>query len=210
MAGVRYRPAHRRDREAAARRSRGGGQGARRPALRGGLSPAHRRLQRLSQERQCRRDRDQGAGCLGLSGPGFSRAEAVEERGERAMMSYLVVFIGAGIGGSIRHGMNIWVARFMGTHFPYHTLIINIVGSLVMGLVAGWFTERGGAAGHTRLFLATGILGGFTTFSAFSLDAVLLWERQELLLAALYVGGSVVGALAGLVLGLWIMRTTLG
>jgi crcB protein len=126
------------------------------------------------------------------------------------MRSYLVVFIGAGIGGSIRHGMNIWVARFMGTHFPYHTLVINIVGSLAMGLVAGWFAERGGAEGHMRLFLTTGILGGFTTFSAFSLDAVLVWERQELLLTALYVGGSMVGALAGLGLGLWIMRTTLG
>jgi CrcB protein len=121
-----------------------------------------------------------------------------------------VVFMGGGFGVSIRHGMNIWVGRLMGTHFPYHTLVINIVGSLAMGLVAGWFAERGGAAGHTRLFLATGILGGFTTFSAFSLDAVLLWERQELLLTALYVGGSVAGALAGLVLGLWIMRTTLG
>jgi len=75
------------------------------------------------------------------------------------MMSYLVVFIGAGVGGSIRHGMNIWVARLLGTHFPSHTFIINIVGSLVMGLVAGWFAERGGAAGHTRLFLTTGILG---------------------------------------------------
>ena len=125
------------------------------------------------------------------------------------MMSYLVVFVGAGMGGMIRHCMNIWVARLMGTHFPYHTLVINIVGSLVMGMVAGWFAE-GGAAGHTRLFLATGILGGYTTFSAFSLDAVLLWERHEDLLAALYVGGSVVGALAGLVPGLWIMRTALG
>jgi CrcB protein len=61
-----------------------------------------------------------------------------------------------------------------------------------------------------RLFLTTGILGGFTTFSAFSLDAVLLWERHEHLMAALYVGGSVVGAIAGLMLGLWIMRATLG
>ena len=126
------------------------------------------------------------------------------------MISYLVVFIGAGIGGSIRHGMNLWVARLLGTHFPYHTFLINIVGSLAMGLVAGWFAERGGAAGNTRLFLATGVLGGFTTFSAFSLDAVLLWERHEHLLAALYVGGSVAIAIAGLMLGLWIMRTALG
>ena len=125
------------------------------------------------------------------------------------MMGYLVVFVGAGIGGAIRHGMNIWVARLLGTHFPWHTFLINILGSLVMGMVAGYFALRGHAVGHMRLFLATGILGGFTTFSAFSLDAVLLWERHEQLLAALYVGGSVLGALAGLVVGHWLMRTIL-
>ena len=125
------------------------------------------------------------------------------------MMSYLVVFIGAGMGGAVRHGMNIWVGRLLGTGFPSYTLIINIVGSLAMGLVAGWFTMKGGATGHMRLFLTTGILGGFTTFSAFSLDAMLLWQRHEHLLAALYVGGSVAGAIAGLAAGLWIMRTAL-
>ena len=126
------------------------------------------------------------------------------------MMGYLVVFVGAGVGGAIRHGMNIWVARFLGTHFPWHTFVINILGSMVMGLVAGWFVGRGiGAEGHMRLFLTTGILGGFTTFSAFSLDAMLLWERHEPLLAALYVGGSVSLAIAGLAFGLWIMRTAL-
>ena len=124
------------------------------------------------------------------------------------MMGYLVVFVGAGVGGSIRHGMNIWVAHFLGTHFPWHTFVINIVGSLAMGLVAGWFMEHQDD-GHLRLFLATGILGGFTTFSAFSLDAVLLWERQERLLAALYVGGSVACAVGGLVLALWIVRMLL-
>ena len=125
------------------------------------------------------------------------------------MLGYLVVFVGAGVGGTIRHGMNIWVARLMGTHFPYHTLLINIAGSLAMGLVAGWFALRGGATGHLRLFLATGVLGGYTTFSAFSLDAVLLWERHEHLLAALYVGGSVALSIVGLVAGLWLMRTAL-
>lgn len=125
------------------------------------------------------------------------------------MMSYLVVFVGAGIGGAMRHGMNIGVARLMGTHFPWHTLVINILGSVLMGAVIGWFAERVGAAGHLRLFLATGIMGGFTTFSAFSLDAVLLWERNEHLLAALYVGGSVAGSIAGLALALWIMGKAL-
>ena len=125
------------------------------------------------------------------------------------MIGYLVVFVGAGVGGAIRHGLNMGIGRLMGTHFPWHTFAINIVGSLVMGLVAGWFTFRADPTGHLRLFLTTGILGGFTTFSAFSLDAALLWERHEHLLAALYVGGSVAGALAGLGLGLWVMRTAL-
>jgi CrcB protein len=125
------------------------------------------------------------------------------------MVSYLVVFVGAGIGGAARHGMNIWVARLLGSHFPWHTLTINILGSIVMGLITGWFAERIGAAGHLRLFLATGVMGGFTTFSAFSLDAVLLWERHEYLMAALYVGGSVAGAIAGLALALWIMGKAL-
>jgi CrcB protein len=124
-------------------------------------------------------------------------------------MSYLVVFLGAGVGGAMRHAMNIWIARFAGTHFPLHTLVINVSGSLVMGMVAAWFALKGGAAGHLRLFLATGILGGYTTFSAFSLDAMLLWERHDYLLFAYYVGGSVVGSLLGLVAGLWIVRTAL-
>lgn len=125
------------------------------------------------------------------------------------MMGYAVVFVGAGVGGMLRHFMNIWVARMASTHFPMHTLVINVTGSMVMGMVAGWFALKGGAAGHTRLFLATGVLGGYTTFSAFSLDAVLLWERHDYLLAAYYVGGSVVLSLLGLVAGLWIMRTAL-
>src|SRR5439155_20239769 len=108
------------------------------------------------------------------------------------------------------HAMNIWVARFMGTHFPFNTFVINITGSLVMGLVAGWFALKGGATGHVRLFLATGVLGGYTTFSAYSLDAVLLWERHEHLLSALYVGGSVIGGMPGWWLGSGFMRKPRG
>jgi CrcB protein len=125
------------------------------------------------------------------------------------MVSYVVVFLGAGVGGAMRHAMNIWIARLSGTHFPLHTLLINVTGSLLMGLVVAWFALKGGTTGHIRLFLATGVLGGYTTFSAFSLDAVLLWERHDYGLAALYVGGSMVGSLLGLVVGLWIVRTAL-
>jgi len=125
------------------------------------------------------------------------------------MVSYVVVFLGAGVGGAMRHAMNIWIARLAGTHFPLHTLVINVTGSMVMGMVTAWFAMKGGATGHLRLFLATGVLGGYTTFSAFSLDAVLLWERHDYALAALYVGGSVVGSLLGLVVGLWLVRTAL-
>lgn len=125
------------------------------------------------------------------------------------MMAYVVVFFGAGIGGALRHTMNVWVARLAGTHFPMHTLVINVTGSLAMGLVTAWFAMKGGGTGHLRLFLATGVLGGYTTFSAFSLDAVLLWERHDYLLAAYYVGGSVGGSLIGLAAGLWIARIAL-
>jgi CrcB protein len=122
------------------------------------------------------------------------------------MMAFAVVFVGAGIGGALRHGMNVGVARLLGTHFPYHTFLINIVGSLVMGLIAGWFVGRPDVESHIPLFLMTGILGGFTTFSAFSLDALLLWERPGHRLAGVYVGGSVAGGVAGLLVGLWIMK----
>ncbi|MES1196015.1 MAG: fluoride efflux transporter CrcB, partial [Steroidobacter sp.] len=86
------------------------------------------------------------------------------------MNSYLIVFIGAGMGGMIRHGFNIFIPRWMGSSFPYHTLTINVLGSLVMGLLAGYFALKGETSQSWRLFLMTGILGGFTTFSAFSLD----------------------------------------
>jgi len=125
------------------------------------------------------------------------------------MMGYLVVFVGAGVGGMLRHFLNIWIARLAGTHFPMHTFVINITGSIVMGIITALFALKGGATGHLRLFLATGILGGYTTFSTFSLDAVLLWERHDYLSAAYYVGGSVVLSLLGLVAGLWIVRTAL-
>jgi CrcB protein len=121
-------------------------------------------------------------------------------------MGYLLVFLGGGIGAALRHGMNLAMARLLGTGFPYATLIVNVSGSLVMGLIAGYFAFKGDGSQNWRLFLTTGVLGGYTTFSAFSLDVALLWERHELGLAALYVGGSVVLSIAGLFAGLFLVR----
>src|SRR6202790_3176388 len=102
--------------------------------------------------------------------------------------------------------VNVVCPRFLGTDFPYHTFIINIAGSTVMGLIAGYLASKGEASQSWRLFLMTGILGGYTTFSAYSLDAALLYERGEIGLAALYVVGSVVLSIAGLFAGLALVR----
>ena len=125
------------------------------------------------------------------------------------MQASIIVFLGAGLGGLMRHVMNAWVTSLMGAGFPYGIMAINILGSTAMGLVAGWFAFRGAGLGDLRLFLATGILGGFTTFSAFSLDAALLIERGETVAAATYVVCSVVLSVIGLFLGLWFMRAVL-
>lgn len=121
-------------------------------------------------------------------------------------MAYLIVFLGAGLGGALRHGVNTVALRWLGSGFPYGTLFVNVSGSLLMGLIAGWFAFRGDASQGWRLFLATGILGGFTTFSAFSLETALLYERGEPGLMALNIAASVVLSVAALFAGLAIMR----
>ncbi len=122
-------------------------------------------------------------------------------------MGYLIVFLGGGIGAALRHGVNLAAARLAGTAFPYGTMTVNVVGSLAMGLIAAYFAFRGDASQHWRLFLTTGILGGFTTFSAFSLDVALLYERGELGLAALYVAVSVAASIAALFAGFALVRS---
>ena len=118
-------------------------------------------------------------------------------------MLYLIVFLGAGLGGALRHGVNVWSARMFGFGFPFGTLIVNVVGSLAMGLLVGLFAYRAGLVPqHVRLFLTTGFLGGFTTFSAFSLDAALLFERHSYSMAMAYILGSVFVSLVALFLGL--------
>jgi len=123
-------------------------------------------------------------------------------------MLYLIVFLGAGLGGALRHGMNGVALRLAGPDFPYGTMAINILGSLAMGLIAGYFAFRGGEGvfgsmnQHWRLFLTTGVLGGFTTFSTFSLDFATLWERGAMGGEAIYLVASVVGSLVAIFIAL--------
>jgi fluoride exporter len=127
------------------------------------------------------------------------------------MVNTLIVFLGAGLGGSARHGINVAVARLLpGLGFPLATLIINVLGSFLMGVLAEGFALRGAAGHPARLFLTTGVLGGFTTFSTFSLDAITLYERGETLAATGYVLASVITGLLGLVAGMALVRTALG
>jgi fluoride exporter len=126
-------------------------------------------------------------------------------QGKRAM-NYVLVFVGGGLGASLRHFINVVCAKCIGTSFPWGTFIINITGSTVMGLIAGYLAFKGEASQPWRLFIMTGILGGYTTFSAFSLDAATLYERGALALAAAYVLGSVVLSIAGLFAGLALVR----
>jgi CrcB protein len=121
-------------------------------------------------------------------------------------VTYLIVALGGGIGAALRHGVNVGFGRWLGTGLPFATLFVNFTGSLLMGMLAGYLAFRGDASQTLRLFLATGVLGGYTTFSAFSMDAILLWERNQAGLAALYVTGSVITALAGLWIGLVLTR----
>jgi CrcB protein len=120
----------------------------------------------------------------------------------------LLIAIGGGLGSILRHAINQASTAFFGPRFPYGTLLVNVAGSFAAGLVAGWFALRGHHPA-TRLFLATGVLGGFTTFSAFSLDAALLLERGDTIGAAFYVGSSVGGAIVGVAGGLWVVRSLL-
>ncbi len=121
------------------------------------------------------------------------------------MGPYFLVFAGAGFGGMARHGVNMFAGR-LGFAFPMGTLAVNVAGSFLMGLLTALFAHRMGVPQHLKLFLTTGILGGFTTFSAFSLDAALLWERGAWGPFAAYALGSVILSLAALFAGMAAVR----
>ena len=116
------------------------------------------------------------------------------------------ISVGAALGANLRYAMSLWAAKLWGVDFPYGTMIINVLGSFFIGLLLTWGSTRGVLSEGTRLFCVTGLLGGFTTFSTFSYEAITLASSGRWDFAALYVGGSTVLGLAAAVMGGYLAR----
>jgi len=122
-------------------------------------------------------------------------------------MNLAIVFLGGGFGALLRYLVQTSWTRLNGPNQAYlATAIINVTGSLLMGLLIGFLAKTAGVADRWRLLLGVGVLGGYTTFSSFSLEAVMMIERKAYLVAAAYICGSVALGVLGLLTGLWIMR----
>lgn len=128
------------------------------------------------------------------------------------MTRFLIVAAGGGVGAALRYGVGLGLGRLLpGAAWPWGTFAVNGLGGLAMGLLVGWLAQRGGAHAETwRLLVGVGLLGGFTTFSAYSLEIALMIERRQPGLAMAYALASVIVAVAALFAGLWIMRRMAG
>ncbi|MGO4451947.1 fluoride efflux transporter CrcB [Phyllobacterium sp. TAF24] len=122
------------------------------------------------------------------------------------MNAILLVASGGAIGSVARYLVGLLMTRILGAAFPWGTLTVNVVGGLLMGLFIELLARRFDGSTELRLFVAVGIMGGFTTFSSFSLDVALLWERGEVFSALIYVLLSVILSIGALFLGLWLAR----
>ena len=123
------------------------------------------------------------------------------------MYHFLIVAAGGALGAGARHLTNLAMARLLGLAFPWGTLTVNVVGGLLMGLFVELLARRFGGSAELRLFVATGILGGFTTFSAFSLDVAAMYERGAVAVAIFYVVASVVLSIGALFFGMWLAKS---
>ena len=119
----------------------------------------------------------------------------------------LLVASGGAVGACLRYLTGIAALRWFGASFPWGTLMVNVIGSFAMGVLAEFIVRKLGASSELRLLLMTGLLGGYTTFSAFSLDAVLLIERGAYSAATGYVLANVIGSIIALLLGLLLARS---
>ena len=124
-------------------------------------------------------------------------------------MEYIFVALGGALGASARFGLS--NAPFLvGFEFPYSTLMINVLGSFVIGVIAGIATRSNALSRNTVLFLKVGVCGGFTTFSTFSLEVFELFSQQKYVSACAYIGASVIGCVIGVALGDLLSRTFVG
>ncbi|MBX4861009.1 fluoride efflux transporter CrcB [Rhizobium sophorae] len=122
------------------------------------------------------------------------------------MIQALLVAVGGAIGSLLRYYVGQWALRLMGPAFPWGTLTVNVVGCFVIGVFAELIARKFNASVELRLLLITGFLGGFTTFSAFSLDAISLFERGEAVAGGIYIAASVGLSMAAVIAGLAVMR----
>lgn len=125
------------------------------------------------------------------------------------MMMVISVALGGAVGAAARYLVGMQAARMLGSDFPWGTLTVNIAGSFAMGLIVALFEYKLKAPQEVRAFLTVGVLGGFTTFSAFSLDFAVLAERKALAPAGFYVAGSVCLSILALFTAMWITRAIL-
>ncbi len=123
-----------------------------------------------------------------------------------ALPPLVLVMLGGGIGAGLRYGVGRWSLAAFGPGLPFGTWAVNILGGLLMGLLVGWLTSRNAADEPLRLLLGVGVLGGFTTFSAFSLELVEMTARGDVALAAAYAVSSVAGSMLALFAGLYLSR----
>ena len=123
------------------------------------------------------------------------------------MPTILWVALGGAIGSAARYGVNVWSGRMLGSEFPWHTFIVNVVGCFAMGVLVELMALKLNVGTDTRAFMTTGILGGFTTFSAYSLDFAVLVERKSYGAALAYGTGSVALSLIAVFAGLSLVRT---
>ncbi|WP_164157091.1 fluoride efflux transporter CrcB [Sandarakinorhabdus rubra] len=122
------------------------------------------------------------------------------------MPHLLLVALGGAIGSMLRYGIGRWAIVALGGGFPFGTFAVNIIGGFLMGVLAGWLARFGDGGEELRLLLGAGVLGGFTTFSAFSLEVYNMITRAEVALAAAYAVSSAAGSVLAVLAGVWLAR----
>ena len=126
------------------------------------------------------------------------------------MNSILYVALGGALGASARYSLSLFISKFYVSDYPLGTITANILGSFFMGILVGWLSSKVNDVSNFMLFLGVGLLGGFTTFSAFSLEAFTMYEKKDYGLLISYISSSVLFSLVALIIGLILARKVLG